>query len=100
MRKGYAVVLLDVADAGLYREYARRATEIEQRHGAVPLIASAADEVVDGSWPAERVVVLEFPSFDDARAWYIDPDYQDLIPMRHRATTSTVLLVEGLESAT
>jgi uncharacterized protein (DUF1330 family) len=95
MRKGYAVVLLDVADAGLYGEYARRATAIEQRYGAVTLIASAATEVVDGSWPAERVVVIEFPSIDEARAWYADPEYQDLIPMRHRATTSTVLLVDG-----
>jgi uncharacterized protein (DUF1330 family) len=95
MSKGYAIVLLDITDDARYREYARRATAIEQRYGAVSLVASAATEVVDGSWPAERVVVIEFPSIDEARAWYTDLNYQDLIPMRHRATTSTVLLVDG-----
>jgi uncharacterized protein (DUF1330 family) len=95
MTKGYAVVLLDVKDADLYSRYANKATEIEDRHGGRPLVVSDVAEVVDGSWPSSRVVVLEFPSIDDARAWYRDPDYQALIPLRHAATASSVALVEG-----
>lgn len=97
MAKGYVVVLLDVVDADLYVEYARRATEIESRYGAVALVAATAAEVVEGEWPAERIVVLEFPSLDAAREWYRDPDYQELIPLRHQATESRVLLVEGFD---
>jgi uncharacterized protein (DUF1330 family) len=95
MKKGYAVILLDVHDQVRYVDYARRATEIEDRHGGRPLVASDAEEVVEGDWPAERVVVLEFPSLDHARAWYNDPDYQDLIPFRREATSSNILFVEG-----
>ncbi len=95
MRKGYAIVLLDVNDTERYMEYARRATEIESRHGGRPLVAAAAAEVVDGSWPSERVVVLEFPSLEQARSWYRDPEYRGLIPLRHAATKSTVVLIEG-----
>ena len=94
-KKGYAIVLLDVKDSARYHEYARAATEIESRHGGVPLIAADAAEVVDGTWPAERVVVLQFPTLEAARAWYADPDYRELIPLRHEATVSSVLLVEG-----
>lgn len=94
-KKGYAIVLLDVVDPAGYGEYARSATEIETRHGGVPLVVADAVEVVDGTWPTERVVVIEFPSLEDARAWYTDPDYRELIPMRHTATVSNVLLVEG-----
>ena len=95
MRKGYAVILLDVHNQDWYVDYARRATEIEARHSGRPLVASDAREVVEGEWPAQRTVILEFPSLDHARAWYKDPEYQDLIPLRHRATSSRILFVEG-----
>lgn len=95
MKKGYCIVLLDVADHELYNEYVARATAIENVYGARALVATAAEEVMEGPWPASRVVVLEFPSLQAAREWYADPAYAELIPMRHKATRSVVLLVEG-----
>jgi uncharacterized protein (DUF1330 family) len=100
MSKGYAIVLLDVKDHDRYVEYARRATEIEARHGGRALVAADAQEVIEGDWPAERIVVLEFPSIDHARAWHNDPEYQDLIPLRHQATSSRILFVEGFQPPT
>lgn len=95
LQKGYCIVLLDVIDRDLYAEYAQRATEIEAAHGGRALVAADAVHVAEGSWPSERVVVLEFPSLQAARDWYTDPEYADLIPMRQRATNSSVLFVEG-----
>ena len=95
MRKGYVIVLLDVVDRALYVEYAKRATEIEVRYGGRPLVVGDANEVGKGSWPAARTVILEFPLIDQARAWYSDPDYQAIIPMRHDAAISHILFIEG-----
>ena len=94
-RKGYVLVLVDVHDAGAYAEYARRATELEARHGGRTLVAGAAADVIEGPWPSERTVVLEFPSIDHARAWYDDPDYRDVLALRHEAADSRILFVEG-----
>ena len=94
--KGYAIVLLDVTDRDRYAAYARAATEIEARHGGRPLAVGDAHEVVEGEWPTERTVILEFPSIDAARAWYSDPDYQPLIELRRGATVSRILFMEGL----
>ncbi len=98
-KRGYAIVLLNVKDEARYAEYALAATEIEARYGGRPLVAADAvgdaAEVVDGTWPTERVVVIEFPSLEHARGWYADPAYRELIPLRHEATVSDVLLVEG-----
>ena len=99
MKKGYAVILLDVRDHDRYVEYARRATEIEDRHGGRPLVVSDAREVIEGEWPAERTVILEFPSIEHVRAWYHDPEYQDLIPLRHGATSSRILFAKGFLDA-
>ncbi|MFD9002262.1 DUF1330 domain-containing protein [Streptomyces sp. NPDC059582] len=51
--------------------------------------------VPEGSWP-EALVVIGFPSFADARAWYDSPAYQELIPLRSRHMDGDILLVEGV----
>jgi uncharacterized protein (DUF1330 family) len=95
MRKAYAVILLDVLDHERYVEYARLATEIESEYGARPLVAGDASRVIEGTGPAERVVILEFPSLEQARGWYSDPRYQEIVPLRHEATRSSILFIEA-----
>jgi uncharacterized protein (DUF1330 family) len=95
MKKGYCIVLLDVADQDLYAEYVVRATETETSHGGRALVAADVEHVAEGEWPAERIIVLEFPSLERARAWYSDPRYAELVPLRQKATQSVVLFVEG-----
>jgi uncharacterized protein (DUF1330 family) len=51
--------------------------------------------VVEGDWQPGRVVVIEFPSADDARNWYDSPDYAAAKAIRQRASTGKLLLVEG-----
>ena len=97
MKKGYCIVLLDVADQSLYAKYARRASEIEAQHGGRALVAAEAIDVVEGQWPSQRVIVLEFPSLEAAHRWYADPAYAELIPLRHASTESVVLFVEGFD---
>jgi uncharacterized protein (DUF1330 family) len=80
MANGYAVILLDVHDTDLYIEYAKKATSIEARYGGRPIVVGDAKEVVDGIWPTQRIDILEFPSLEQARGWYRDPEYEALIP--------------------
>lgn len=94
------MILLDVSDADLYVEYAKQATVIEEQHGGRAIIVGDASEVVDGRWPAQRIVVLEFPSLEHARAWYTDPRYEAITPLRHQSTRSQVLLIEGFPDDT
>ena len=44
----------------------------------------------------KRIVMIEFPSFEQARAWYESPTYHDLRAIRHRTATSKVFTVEEL----
>jgi len=42
-------------------------------------------------------VVIEFPSFDQAQAWYDSAAYQKLIPIRQKSASGKSFLVEGAE---
>ena len=42
------------------------------------------------------MVVIEFPSLENARAWYNDPDYAPLIKLRQTGSEAEIVLVDGL----
>jgi uncharacterized protein (DUF1330 family) len=50
---------------------------------------------LEGDAP-KRVVVTEFPSLEQARAWYNSPAYSAIRPIRQSAAKSQVFLAEGV----
>lgn len=60
-----------------------------------PLVVYGDFDTLEGEAP-DGVVVLEFPSVEDARAWYHSPGYQAALAHRKRAANYRVILVEGL----
>ncbi|WP_370414580.1 DUF1330 domain-containing protein [Streptomyces fradiae] len=52
-------------------------------------------EVREGSWPG-GVVIVGFPTYEDARAWYDSPAYQELLPLRTRHMSGDLLLIDGV----
>jgi uncharacterized protein (DUF1330 family) len=61
------------------------------------LVAANDVEVLEGTWPRTRTVVLEFPSMEHAKRWYHSPNYQAIARHRFKAATSNVVLVDGFE---
>jgi len=49
--------------------------------------------------PTNRIVVIEFPSHEHAKAWYASADYRVAMAIRQSASTGTLILVEGVEPA-
>ena len=52
-------------------------------------------EPLEGGWAPKRIVVLEFPSLEQAQNWYRSPEYAPLIALRQRASRGKLILVEG-----
>ncbi|MGO1542413.1 MAG: DUF1330 domain-containing protein [Luteimonas sp.] len=52
-------------------------------------------EPVEGSWSGD-LVVIEFPSMEQARGWYHSSAYQDIRALRTDNTEGDVLLVAGV----
>jgi uncharacterized protein (DUF1330 family) len=56
-------------------------------------------DVLEGDWHPPRVVVLRFPSFEKAQAFYKDQSYQAVRLKREGATEYfNMVLTEGLEA--
>ena len=51
-------------------------------------------EVLEGD-PVEAIVMLEFPTLEEAKAWYSSPVYQEALKHRHAGAKCHAFLVEG-----
>ena len=86
----------DVRDAAVLQEYRRRNADAVTGHGGRFLARGGAVDVLEGPWPWERCVIMEFPDAGAARAWYESEEYAPLKAMRQAASTTQLILVEGV----
>ena len=55
-----------------------------------------ACEILEGSWLPPRLVVLEFPTVERARAWWASPEYAPAKALRQQCASTEMLLIEGV----
>ncbi len=93
----YVIADVDVHDMELYREYAKLVPDTLVPYGGRFVVRGGNWEPLEGDWRPARVVVLEFPSAEQARQWYASQEYATAMAMRHRASDGKLILVEGVE---
>ena len=76
-------------------EYLRRIDDTLAPFSGKYRIHGGPYEALEGSWSGD-LVVIEFPSMEQARAWYASDAYQRIRPLRTRHTEGEVILVQGV----
>ena len=84
-----------IHDAQAMAEYQQKNRENTGDFKLKPLAVYGAMETFEGK-PADGIIMLEFPTVEDAKAWYNSPGYQAAIPLRQKAAHYRAILVEGL----
>ena len=97
--KAYVVSHIDVQNAERYAEYAARAPQTVAAFGGRYLARNGLTHHVEGPTPDRRVVLMELPSVEQAKAWHASPAYQAIIGIRHSASTGNIFIIEGCEPA-
>jgi uncharacterized protein (DUF1330 family) len=92
----YVIADVEVTDPAGFEEYRKQVPATVAKHGGRFLARGGALETVEGDWQPKRLVVLEFPSLQQAKRWYDSPEYKDPKALRLRTSKSKILLVEGV----
>jgi uncharacterized protein (DUF1330 family) len=101
MAKGYVIASIDVADQGAYDAYRSRTPDVIAQYGGRFLVRGGTVTPLEGEMGLKgRLVILEFPSVEAARRFYDSPEYQEIIPLRTRASQGALLIVEGFDPPT
>ena len=91
----YLIVDITVHDLERFKEYVALVPAFIERHGGSYLVRGGRAETREGDWAPQRLVVLDFPTREQALAFLEDPEYQPVAAIRHEAATTRLLLVEG-----
>lgn len=92
----YVLVDIDVHDPARYARYKELAEKTVTDFGGRYLVRGGPTEALEGDWRPRRLVVLEFPSMESARAWWASPEYAAAKALRLETARSTMLLADGL----
>ena len=92
----YLVLDIEVTDPAGYQEYKELARPVVERFGGRYLVRGGAYEMLEGDWQPERLVIVEFPSVEEAKRFYDSDEYAPLKKIRLKTTISRTILIQGV----
>lgn len=95
MPKGYVIARAEVTDAAKWAEYVAAAKTAIDKYGGKPIARGGRWEVVEGE-ARPRNVIIEFESFEQARAYAFSEEYAAARRLREGAGIIDLVVVEGV----
>ena len=92
----YIVVDIEITDSEKFENYRQLVPGTIAKYGGRYIVRGGKVETLEGSWSPKRFVVLEFPSVEQAKAWYGSTEYAGPKALRQSCTGSNIILVEGI----
>ncbi len=93
---GYIIAIVQVTNPTQYEEYKKWSTLAMKAHNAEVCVRGGQVQLLEGDWAPERVVILKFPTFAVAKAFYETPEYLQAREARAGAAVMRMIAVEGL----
>jgi uncharacterized protein (DUF1330 family) len=92
----YIIVQVDVKDPTRYEDYKRMVPPTLEKFGGRFIVRGGRTEILEGDWAPGRFVVLEFPSVEQAKAWWASRAYADAKALRQATAHTQMIVVEGV----
>ena len=92
----FLVVDTKIRDPEAYEKYKKLAKPIAEKYGGVYRARGGAMDIRETDlWTPTRIVIVEFPDMQSARAFVDSDEYAPVKPMRTNNAECTLFLVEG-----
>lgn len=93
--KAYVIVDVKITNPDRYAEYKKLTPQSLVPFDGKFIVRGGETETLEGSWKPGRIVVLEFPSMQKARAWWASEGYAPAKGLRQSASVTQMILVQG-----
>jgi uncharacterized protein (DUF1330 family) len=92
----YLIAEIEITDPQGYAEYTKVVPETLEKYGGKFLVRGGKAHPLEGDWPERRRVLIEFPSIEQARAWWSSPEYARPMEMRRASSNGRLVFLEGV----
>jgi len=91
----YFVARIDIHDRKKYKLYEDGFDRIFAKYQGRVVAVDDNPTVLEGKGQHSRLVLIHFPSKEEARRWYDSQEYQALAQYRFEASSAEIVLVNG-----
>ena len=91
----YVINDMEITDPQRFEEYKRLSPPTVAAYGGRFLARGGEVTPLEGGWQPRRLVMLEFPSVDQAQAWLNSPEYAPARRLRQLSANSRMVVIEG-----
>jgi uncharacterized protein (DUF1330 family) len=92
----YVVVQVDIKDPVRYADYRKMVPPSIEKYGGRFLVRGGKTQTLEGTWAPGRFVLVEFPSVEQAKAWWASPEYAEARALRWATAESQMIVAEGI----
>lgn len=93
--KGYLILDVEIHDYEIFQNYAQQVKHLVDDSSGKYIIRGGNIEVVDGVWSPQRLVIVEFPSVEEAREIFNSDRYAPLRELADSCSTVNAIVAEG-----
>jgi uncharacterized protein (DUF1330 family) len=92
----FLIVDTEIKNPDKYEEYKKLAKPIAEKYGGTYRARGGEMDVRETDlWTPTRIVIIEFPDMDSARAFVDSDEYAPVKPLRRDNANCTLFIVEG-----
>ena len=92
----YVVVEIEVLDKDRYEHYKQLTPPTLAPYGGRFIVRGGAAETLEGDWSPPRFVIVEFPSIEQAKAWWASAEYAEAKALRQATARTQMIVVAGV----
>lgn len=92
----FVIANITILDPVRYEDYKRMVPATLVPFGGRFVVRGGNPQVLEGDWRPGRLVLLEFPSVERARAWWNSPEYAEARDLRQATSKGTLIILEGV----
>lgn len=92
----YVIADVTVTDPAIMEEYRKLVPATLAAYGGRFIVRGGAHQTVEGDWKPNRLVILEFPTLEQAKRWYDSEEYREPKAMRLRAGRTNLVMIDGV----
>jgi uncharacterized protein (DUF1330 family) len=92
----YVINDMEITDPVVFEQYRQMTPATLVQYGGRFIVRGGAIEPLEGAWSPRRLVILEFATAEQARAWIDSPEYAPARRLRQASARSSMILVEGV----
>ena len=93
---GYVIAQVEVTDPEGFARYREMVPGSIEQYGGRYIVRGGKTEALEGDWDPGRLVIIQFDSVEQAKAWWACEEYAEAKALRQRTARTNLTVVEGL----